>query len=97
MLRGDCGWAAARGVKQERAVEQSVRLAGLSAWDWAEATSWATGALSEAGPRGEGSLLGCRCENGPRGKVWAELFGLDRPGWFLGFGVWAFSFFYFYF
>ena len=65
-------------MKRERAVEQSVRLAGLSARDWAEATSWAARALSEAGPRGEGSLLGCRCENGPRGKVWAELFGLEE-------------------
>ena len=30
---------------------------------------------------------------GPRGKVWAGLFGLEeevgQAGWFLGFGVWA--------
>ena len=62
---GDCGWAVAHGVKRERAVEQSVRLAGLSARDWAEVTSWAARALSEAGPRGEGSLFGLEEEVGP--------------------------------
>ena len=76
-----------------------MQLAGLSVLDRAEATSWAARALSEAGPRGQGSLLGCWCENGPRGKVWAELFGLEEEvgpaglvSGFWGFGLLLFLF-----
>ena len=55
---------------------------GTRFWTGAGEASWA----------GHGEkLLGCRCENGPRGKVWAGLFGLEeevgQPGWFLGFGL----------
>ena len=45
-------------------------------WALARAFGPERGEASWAG-RGE-KLLGCRCENGPRGKVWAGLFGLEE-------------------
>ena len=45
-------------------------------WALARAFGPERGEASWAG-RGE-KLLGCRCENRPRGKVWAGLFGLEE-------------------
>jgi len=45
---------------------------------WALARAFGPERGEAAGLSAGEKLLGCRCENGPRGKVWAELFGLEE-------------------